>query len=271
MSERQHISCTETAKLVRLVLKESFPGHKFSVTCDRSAGGENIDVRWRDGPSTTAVDAVRVFASSYFDGMTDYRGRRYHTMDGTPVRFGSDMVTTHRRVSKAIAESMVADILAKPGRGSDWLRISGNEEDGYRVLQSPGGPNMSLDIEEWEKFNTPQPKDSPTLARVKLTHDDRPTESVRTEDRLFSGVFPEGIVYADRQREVGGDYKRLAFLSFRTLELEVEKDCPDDLGARIKKAAADLQARKGQPFQVSTSGQHVTLGYGLPANESMQR
>ena len=45
--------------------------------------------------------------------------------------------------------------------------------------------------------------------------------------RIFSGVYPTGIVWADRYIEKHGDYKKLAYLNFGTLELEVQKDCPD--------------------------------------------
>ncbi len=79
-------------------------------------------------------------------------------------------------------------------------------------------------------------------------------------DPLFSGIFPCGIVYADRTRERHGDYVRLAFLPFKTLELDLEADCPPALVARIRSDAAVIQARKGQEFQVSTCQQTVTLG-----------
>lgn len=79
-------------------------------------------------------------------------------------------------------------------------------------------------------------------------------------ERIFAGIYPEGIVYADRHRERGGDYARLAFLSFGTLKLEIEKDCPDELRRQIVAEAGRIQVRKGEPFQISTSGQTITLG-----------
>ena len=78
--------------------------------------------------------------------------------------------------------------------------------------------------------------------------------------RLFVGVYPCGIVYADRSRTRAGDYARCAFLSYRTLALEIEPDCPAVLRALIKSDAAKIQARKGEAFQVSTVGQSVWLG-----------
>jgi hypothetical protein len=80
--------------------------------------------------------------------------------------------------------------------------------------------------------------------------------------RLFIGVYPAGIVYADRHHEVAGDYVRLGFLSYATLELEVKAHCPPDLHAQIKDHAATLQARRGELYQTSQSGQTVKLGGG---------
>lgn len=80
------------------------------------------------------------------------------------------------------------------------------------------------------------------------------------DSRIFSGVYPTGIVYADKKRERGGDYARLAFLSFDTLELKIESDCPKALRQQIIDDAARIQACKGQPYQISTAGQTVLLG-----------
>lgn len=90
-------------------------------------------------------------------------------------------------------------------------------------------------------------------------------------ERIFSGVFPCGIVYADRSVEVNGDYKRLAFLAFSDLELTVEKDCPKDLELSIREDAAKLQARRGKSYQVSTSGQTVLLGEKLKDVQQITR
>lgn len=70
-------------------------------------------------------------------------------------------------------------------------------------------------------------------------------------------------MYADRAREKGGDYARLAFLSFSTLELKIERDCPKALADLISSEASQLQAKAGQHFQTSTSGQSVVLGWKL--------
>ncbi len=81
--------------------------------------------------------------------------------------------------------------------------------------------------------------------------------------RLFCGVFPEGFSWADRAKQERGDYKKVAFLSFRDLKFTVY-DPKSPLLETVKREAAKLQARRGERFETSASGQGVTLGYGLP-------
>jgi hypothetical protein len=80
--------------------------------------------------------------------------------------------------------------------------------------------------------------------------------------RLFIGVFPCGISYADRHHEEHGDYNTLAFLPYSSLVLEFRKGCPAELRPEITEHAAAIQARKGEQHQVSTCGQTVLLGGG---------
>lgn len=80
------------------------------------------------------------------------------------------------------------------------------------------------------------------------------------DDRLFVGVMPTGIVYADRSREVDGDYARCAFLPFDTLALEIAPKCPKDMLGAIKADAATIIARRGEQFKISASDQTVVLG-----------
>lgn len=91
-------------------------------------------------------------------------------------------------------------------------------------------------------------------------------------DRLFIGIYPTGIVYADKSREEHGDYARCAFLSFATLTLHFEPGCTGDLKAEIEKDAAAIQARRGEEFQIDASGRTVTLGYAIgKASERSRR
>jgi len=78
--------------------------------------------------------------------------------------------------------------------------------------------------------------------------------------RLFIGVWSTGIQYCDRYVEEHGDYKKLAFLPYRTLELEVRPDCPVELRAEIEADAQSIIRRRGEQFPISAGGQYVTLG-----------
>jgi hypothetical protein len=89
------ISTTDTAKLIRKDLKANFSNVKFSVTCDKYAGGATIWVTF-DKATGIATDAVRAIADKYesqkFDGMTDSTEYVTGEIDGVSVRFGSHFV-----------------------------------------------------------------------------------------------------------------------------------------------------------------------------------
>ncbi len=80
--------------------------------------------------------------------------------------------------------------------------------------------------------------------------------------RLFIGIFPAGIVYCDRAREEFGDYKRVAFLPYGSLVLDVD-DPKSPLLEAVELDAALVQARRGELFEVSGCGQAVRLGGGI--------
>lgn len=47
-----YLSAADTAKLVRVALKRSFPGTRFSVRSKTYSGGASIDVSWMDPPAS---------------------------------------------------------------------------------------------------------------------------------------------------------------------------------------------------------------------------
>lgn len=97
----------------------------------------------------------------------------------------------------------------------------------------------------------------------------RTKTSMSASDRVSAATFLTGINYADRTVEVKGDYKRLAFLSFDTLELEwIAKRVPPDVRDYIVADAAKIQARRGQQYQTSQAGQTVMLGSSSSAPKS---
>ena len=82
-------------------------------------------------------------------------------------------------------------------------------------------------------------------------------------NRIFACVMPTGLWWSDKAREEHGDYARLAVLNFSNLELEIFPGCPKDFAEHIRVSARDLQAKRGESFQISASGQTITLGYAL--------
>lgn len=82
-------------------------------------------------------------------------------------------------------------------------------------------------------------------------------------DNIFMGIYPTGILYADRQVIVDRDYKRLGLLFYATLELQLEDDCPDHLARDIESHAASIQMLRGHPFETSQCGSSVILGDAL--------
>jgi hypothetical protein len=80
------------------------------------------------------------------------------------------------------------------------------------------------------------------------------------DDRLFTGIYPGGIVFADRATTQGGDYKRLAFLPYNTLQLDIRSDCPAEFQPLIIASAKEIQAKAGEQIFISSSGQTIRLG-----------
>lgn len=110
------LTCAETARLLRQVLKESFPGVKFSVKSSTYSGGASISIRWTDGPNDAQVRAaVGGFESAYFDGSIDYQGCIYHMMDGQPIQFGADYINTSREHSDAAIEAAIGALWRRYG------------------------------------------------------------------------------------------------------------------------------------------------------------
>lgn len=84
-------------------------------------------------------------------------------------------------------------------------------------------------------------------------------EILRRDHRLFIACHAAQIAYCDCLAEEHGDYVKIAALPYRSLELEIYK--PDhELLPQIQSHASVIIAKRGERFQVSTSGQTVVLG-----------
>lgn len=84
-------------------------------------------------------------------------------------------------------------------------------------------------------------------------------------DRLFIGVYPGGIVYADKNSYSQGDYKQIAFLPYDTLVPKYRKvRIPPALRRRVEEHIRSMQARRGERYPLDSSGSNfVILGERL--------
>lgn len=96
-TERAYMRPAEEAKLVRQVLKEAFPGVRFSVTSREYTGGGTVVVRWQDGPTRETVQALmEIFRSEKWETSLDRYVHFSHTLDGKPVAFLAGSVSCER-------------------------------------------------------------------------------------------------------------------------------------------------------------------------------
>ena len=185
-----YISITETNKLIRKVLKESFPGVKFSVRGRSYAGGGSTTIYWTDGPNEKQIKGlISVFEGSYFDGMIDYKGSRYGTLDGQDVHFMADFIFCTRTDSDEFELRIVKRVSAKYANQCDYLRdtlfseIISDYHKGHLYNISPfagaeltGGSPWTVQalIRSALTKHTfiPFAQLSPTLARVSFKGDD---------------------------------------------------------------------------------------------------
>lgn len=171
MSNRQYLSCAETAKLVRAALKESFPGVKFSVKSSVYSGGASIGIRYIDGPNIDQVKAVTsMFEGSYFDGMTDYKGSNYNSLDGQEVRFGADFIFINRDFSAEYLTSEVAAACAY--FGYPMPQITKPEGYGAYIADRLDYETMNRIYSRTGKASLCATSPSATLARVGFLGDD---------------------------------------------------------------------------------------------------
>lgn len=97
------------AKNLRKLLKEKFPGAKFSVTISRFSGGNSMSVKWTDGPTSDAVSEFsELFSGGSFSGQDDS-----YTYSRAPFAelFGSaKYISTSRDYSDALVGKAIAEL-----------------------------------------------------------------------------------------------------------------------------------------------------------------
>lgn len=74
-----YLNTVDTAKVIRKILKESFPELKFKVRSSIYSGGSSIHVKWINGPSNKQVEEkIKHLESAGFDGSIDLKYYKRH-------------------------------------------------------------------------------------------------------------------------------------------------------------------------------------------------
>lgn len=159
--EKIYMGAVQTAKIIRKVLKDKFPGIKFSVRSETYSMGSSININWTDGPNTKEVDQeIKIYSSSGFDGMIDLKYYINHWLlpDGSVivahdqgstasggmdpeilnpkphpnaklVSFGADHVFTNRKISLAKFKIVLEKVCNE--YGCEIPPISGSDTNPY--------------------------------------------------------------------------------------------------------------------------------------------
>ncbi|MEC0259354.1 LPD29 domain-containing protein [Paenibacillus lautus] len=97
--QRVYERAADTAKKIRKILKEQFPGVKFSVRSDTYSMGSSVHVSWTDGPLKTDVEEeICWMQSASFDGMTDMETTVGYLWEGERI-VGAKYISTSRQVT----------------------------------------------------------------------------------------------------------------------------------------------------------------------------
>ncbi len=103
---RKLYGVTLAAHNLRTLLKQQYPGTKFRVTTEKYSGGNSMTVRWTDGPTTKAIDALADrFSGGSFNGMEDI----YENHDSPWHVFGeARYIHTYHEYSDAVLAAAIA-------------------------------------------------------------------------------------------------------------------------------------------------------------------
>lgn len=105
----RYIGIVETAKIIRAELAEAFPGVKFSVRSKSYSMGCSISVRWTNGPSVKAVEAITDCRYGHgFDAMTDCSTHHDETYKGETVSFSGSRPHCSREITPGFEAAVAA-------------------------------------------------------------------------------------------------------------------------------------------------------------------
>lgn len=110
----KYLTCTETAKMVRKILKEAYPMIKFSVRSSTYSMGASIHIEYWGGPTEKEIeDLVGILQGASFDGMTDCKSYHACYIDGELVRSGADFIFINRKFTAAMLKPIADEVCAR--------------------------------------------------------------------------------------------------------------------------------------------------------------
>ena len=109
MGSRQLTGAALTASKIKKRLTALYPKVKFSVRSDIFSGGDSVDIRWTDGPTS---DAVHLITREYQHGSYDSMAEIYNYVDIDPSLEceGAKYVQAHRTISKQYEAMLAAKV-----------------------------------------------------------------------------------------------------------------------------------------------------------------
>jgi len=109
MKKRQLTGAVLTANIIKKRLTALYPKVKFSVTSDTFSMGDSVDIRWTDGPTSDAVNAItKQYQYGDFDSMNDIYN--YSGVDSALGCDGAKYVSCHRSVSDEYQAQIAAKV-----------------------------------------------------------------------------------------------------------------------------------------------------------------
>src|SRR3990167_1946870 len=138
-------------KALRQALKVAFPACVFSVRGSRGTGYGWTRIGWTDGPTDAAVRSIcwRYFGSSFNSSTDGYDSTGGHYVyEGITHHAGGSGFNTHRTISRAFAERLLARVVAfwggiervpaiveRAGWGNWTLRFEDDSDANYRPIR----------------------------------------------------------------------------------------------------------------------------------------
>jgi hypothetical protein len=111
-----------------------------------------------------------MFEGSYFDGMQDYKGSNYGSLDGQEVRFGADFVFVNRKFGVEVFTAAVQDACDYYGYAMPF--IAQGEYSGAYISNNFADDKNRRVMQKVSEVSLCATQQSATLARVGFLGDD---------------------------------------------------------------------------------------------------